>query len=195
MREVRDSWIRTGVLLAAIIVACAFASAGPAAASNLQQAGTGTITGRVISENDVPLPNVKLAAFAQAPGTPDRVKLADVQSDARGQYSVQVPPGQVWMEFLTQDILGRSFWGYDNLPVNVVAGQTIPDQNFVVAIRVVTEPEPAATAIPAPAPTMAPPPPGMPTTGAGASLLLLPAIAFGVMLVLLGLMQHRRARR
>ena len=145
----------------------------------------------MISENDVPLPNVKLAAFAQAPGTPDRVKLADVQSDARGQYSVQVPPGQVWMEFLTQDILGQSFWGYDNLPVNVVAGQTIPDQNFVVAIRVVSEPEPAATAVPAP--TVAPP--GMPTTGAGTSSLLLPAIAFGVMLMLLGLLQRRRARR
>jgi LPXTG-motif cell wall-anchored protein len=191
MIKVRDSWIRTGALLIAIILVCSFASAGSAVASPVGQAGTGTITGKVISENDVPLPNVKLAAFAQAPGTPDRVKLADVQSDARGQYSVQVPPGQVWMEFLTQDILGRSFWGYDNLPVNVVAGQTIPDQNFVVAIRVVSEPEPAATAVPAP--TVAPP--GMPTTGAGTSSLLLPAIAFGVMLMLLGLLQRRRARR
>jgi hypothetical protein len=191
MKEIHNLWIRTGVLLMAVILACTATSAGRAVAAPLGQAGTGTITGQVLSLDDVPLPNVKLAAFAQAPGTPDRIKLADVQSDAQGRYSVQVPAGQIWMEFLTQDIAGQSFWGYDNLPVNLASGQTIGDQNFRVAIRIVSEPTaPVST----PVPSVPASPPGMPTTGAGTGMLL-PAIMLGVMLLLLGLVQRRRAPR
>ena len=184
MRAVHNFWVRTGVLLGAVILAYALVCAGPAAAAPLGQAGTGTVTGQVVSLDDVPLPNVRLAAFAQAPGTPHRAQLTEVQSDAHGRYSVQVPAGQVWMQFLTQDIGGQSFWGYDNLPVNVAAGQTVSGQDFRVAIRVVSEP-PAALQ----------PPPGMPSTGAGPALLPPLLGGLGLLLLLLGLIQRRRAPR
>jgi hypothetical protein len=115
--------------------------------------------------------------------------LSEFQSDAQGRYSVQVPEGQVWVEFETQDINGQSFWGYDNLPVNVVAGQTITGQDFRVAIRIVSAP-PAS----APPPVIAPPP-GMPTTGAGLDLRLPLLGALGLLMMMLGLVQRRRAPR
>ncbi|MEO5952557.1 MAG: hypothetical protein ABIQ44_08855, partial [Chloroflexia bacterium] len=93
MKTVRNLWVRTRVLLGIVILACAFAGAGAGAASAapLGQAATGTITGQVLSLDDVALPNVKLAAFAQAPGTPNRLQLGQFESDAQGRYSVQVP--------------------------------------------------------------------------------------------------------
>jgi hypothetical protein len=189
MRAVRNFCLRTGVVLGAILLAGALVSVGPVAAAPLGQAGTGTITGQVLSLDDVALPNVKLAAFAQAPGTPNRAMLGEFQSDAQGRYSVQVPEGQVWMEFETQDINGQSFWGYDNLPVNVAAGQTITGQDFRVAIRIVSAP-PAS----APPPVIAPPP-GMPTTGAGLDLRLPLLGGLGLLMMMLGLVQRRRAPR
>src|SRR3954452_11429870 len=167
--------IRACVLLSAVILACALAYTVPAGAAPLQQAATGTLTGQVLSADNVPLADVHLAAYNQDPTTPNRTPLSEFRSDAQGRFSVQVPPGTVWLQFQTQDINGQSFWGYSNKPVNIAAGQTITGQDFVVAIRVVSEPP---TAVPAPAvqPTTVPlpetppapavTPPGMPSTGA-----------------------------
>src|SRR5689334_9103935 len=132
MNTVRNFLARSGVLLAALLLACAFASAGSAAAP-LGQAGTGTVTGQALSLDNIPLPNVRLAAFAQGPDTPNRTALTEFQTDAAGHYAIQVPAGTVWIEFLTQNIGGRIFWGYSNLPVNVAAGQTVSGQDFRVA--------------------------------------------------------------
>ena len=185
---------------------------GPAIAGPLAQAGTGTITGQVLSLDNIALPNVHLAAFAQAPSEPNRTKLGEFQSDAEGRYSVQVPAGQVWMEFETQDINGQSFWGYDNLPVDVTAGQTVSGQDFRVAIRIVSEPPtpvpgqptavlpptPSATAVPPPAvdETPVPPLPELPTTGHGVDLLLVSlAWRAGYADLMLGIVQRRKASR
>jgi hypothetical protein len=198
MRAVRNFWVRAGVLVGAVILACALACPVPATAAPLEQAGTGTVTGQVLSLDNIGLPNVHLAAFAQAQGTPNRTKLGEFLSDAQGRYSAQVPAGPVWMEFETQDINGQSFWGYDNLPVNVAAGQTVSGQDFRVAIRVVSEPPTLVppTLVP---PTLVPPtlvpPPGMPTTGAGPDLRLPLAGGLGLLLLLVGLAQRRRTPR
>ena len=186
-RAVRNVRVRVGVLLAAAILACIPASAGPVVAAPLGQA-TATITGQVLSLDNVPLADVRLGAFTSIP-TPDSVAVAEVRSDAQGQYSLQVPAGTIWMYFFTQDIRGESFWGYSNLPVEVAAGQTLPGQDFKVAIRVVSEPEPA------PQPVVPPPvvPPGMPTTGAGSEPWLPLAAGLGLLLFVLGLAQRRRA--
>ena len=191
LTPVRNFWVRTGVVLSAVILACALASAGSAAAAPLGQAGTGTITGQVLSLDDVALPNVRLAAYNQPPETPNRAPLAEFRSDANGRYSVSVPAGQVWVEFLTQDIGGQSFWGYSNLPVSVAAGQTVADQNFVVAIRIVSEP---ATQPPA---AGTPPAPGMPRTGAGLDPALPLGVGIGLALMTLvfGAMLRRLALR
>jgi LPXTG-motif cell wall-anchored protein len=186
LRDVHRFRGRAGYLLGALVLAFAFAGASPAAAAPLEQAGTGTITGQVLSLDNVPLPDVRLAAFAQAPNTGPRTPLAEFQSDAQGRYSVQVPAGTVWVEFLTQDIRGESFWGYSNLPVEVAAGQTVTGQDFRVAIRIVSEPT---------APTAPVQPPGMPATGAGADPALPLAAGLGLLLVALGLVQRRRALR
>jgi LPXTG-motif cell wall-anchored protein len=183
----RNFWAATGAALLAIVLAFGSGSAGPAAAAPLGQAGTGTVSGQVLSADNVPLAGVRLAAFNQAPGTANRTPLAEFQSDAQGQYSVQVPAGTVWVEFLTQDIRGQSFWGYSNLPVNVAEGQTAGGQDFRVAIRVVSEPSPPVT-VPAPVT-----PPGMPSTGGGFDPGLAVAGVLGLLLVALGLVTRRRA--
>jgi hypothetical protein len=200
-RTVRNFYGRAGILLGVILLACAFVCTRQAAAAPAMQATTGTVTGQVISLDNVPLPNVKLSAWAQEPGTPNRTQLGQYQSDAQGRYSADVPPGQVWMQFETQDVLGQSFWGYDNKPVDVVAGQTISNQDFVVAIRVVSEPP---TAVPAP-PTAVPAPPtpeptvlpGMPTTGSGPDMRLPLLAVLGLTMLVLGLVlvQRRRVSR
>src|SRR5437762_3532874 len=190
IRAIRNSWVRTGVLLGAVILASALVCVGPTSAAPLGQAGTGTVTGQVLSLNDIPLPNVRLAAFAQGPSQQNRTALAQVQSDAQGRYSVQVPAGTIWMEFETQDINGQSFWGYDNLPVNVADGQTVSGQDFRVAIRIVSAPPHAV--VPPPAVS---PPPGMPATGAGPGLWLPIAGGLGALLLLFGLVLRRRATR
>lgn len=189
MKTVRNFWTRTGILLGGVILAYALVSSGSAAAAPLGQAGTGTVTGRVLSLDNVPLPNVRLAAYAQAPDVQNRTPLAQFQSDAQGAYSVQVPAGTVWLQFETQDVLGQSFWGYSNLPVDVAAGQTVTGQDFRVAIRVVSEPQ---APVPQPAPVT---PPGMPATGAGANLWLPLAGGLGLLLLFFGLVQRRRAPR
>ena len=192
MKSIGNLRVCAGVI-AATMVACALVCAGPTSAAPLGQAGTGTITGQVLSLDDVALPNVHLAAFAQGPSQPNRAVLAQVQSDAQGRYSVQVPAGTVWMEFQTQDINGQSFWGYDNLPVNVADGQTVSGQDFRVAIRIVSEPPTAVP--PAVPPPPVSPPPGMPTTGAGPDLWLPLAGGLGCLLLLFGLALRRRATR
>lgn len=170
---------RTYVLLTTVIFAWAFAGELPANAAPLRQAGTGTITGQVLSLDNIPLANVRLAAFAQAPGAPDRTRLAEMQTDAQGRYSVQVPEGMVWVEFQTQDINGQTYWGYSNLPVTVTAGQTIGEQDFRIAVGVVSRPEGSG------------PFPGMPTTGAGAGLWLPLASGLGLLLLLFGVVLRR----
>ncbi|HET9495111.1 MAG TPA: carboxypeptidase-like regulatory domain-containing protein, partial [Chloroflexia bacterium] len=189
MRTVHNMWKRTGLVLGAVILACGFAGAGSAAAAPLGQEGTGTITGQVLSLDDVALPNVKLAAFNQPQEVQNRTPLAEFQTDAQGQYSVQVPAGTVWVEFLTQDIAGRSFWGYSNLPVNVAAGQTVTGQDFRVAIRVVSEPLPVVQQPPAVEA------PGMPRTGTGGNLALPLAGVLGLVLLLSGMLYRRTAPR
>jgi hypothetical protein len=214
LRAVRNFYVRTGAILGAMILAVALASGAPATAAPLGQAGTGTVTGTVTSLDNVPLAGVKLSAYNQDPSVPNRTPLVQTQSDAQGKYSVQVPAGTIWMQFETQDVLGQSFWGYSNKPIQVAAGQTVTGQDFVVAIRVVKEPPtaapPTATAVP---PTAAPPTatavpptevpptpmppvtPGMPTTGAGPDLRLPLIAVVGLLLVLAGLVQRRRASR
>lgn len=177
MRAIRNSWVRTGVMLGAITLAYALAFVIPAAAAPLGQAGTGTVTGQILSADNVALPNARLAAYAEPPSTPNRTKLSEFQSDAQGRYSVQVPAGQVWIQVETQDIMGRSFWGYDSLPLDVAAGQTVSGQDFHVAIRVVSEPK------------------GLPSTGAGPDLRLPLVGGLGLLMLLFGLVQRRRAPR
>jgi hypothetical protein len=189
MIAVRKQLVRTGVLLGVVVFALGLAGGAPAGAAPLGQAGTGTIMGQVLSLDNVPLPNVRLAAYAQAPGTPNRTALAEFRSDAQGRYSIEVPTGQVWVEFLTQDIGGQSFWGYSNVAVDVAAGQTISGHDFRVALRVVSEPP----AVSPPAPVS--PPPGMPTTGAGPDLGLSLAGALGLLLLFFGLTLRRLAPR
>lgn len=196
MRSIRNFWTRTGIMLSVVVLTCALAGGIPAGAAPLGQAGTGTITGQVLSLDNVPLPNVRLAAYAQAQGTPNRTPLAEFQSDAQGRYSVQVPAGRVWVEFLTQDINGQSFWGYSNLPVDISAGQTISGQDFSVAIRIVAEVPTAvvpATVVIPPAPVS--PLPGMPRTGAGQDLALSLAAGLGLLLIVLGVASRRRVLR
>lgn len=225
MTTIRNFRGRSSVLLGALLLACVFASVGSAAALPLKQPGTGTVTGRVLSLDNVPLPNVRLAAFAQGPDTPNRTALAEFQTDAEGRYAIQVPAGIVWIEFLTQDIGGRIFWGYSNLPVNVAAGQTVSGQDFRVAFYVVPPTPTAPAPLPGmpPAPTVSAPPtpmvsapptpttsaplPGMqPTPGAsvplpgmpttGAGPDLLPLLAGGLgLLLLLFGLAQRRAAR
>jgi len=173
-----------------VALGCALAWAGPAAAAPPAQGATGTVTRKVLSLDGQPLARVLLSAYNQSPDTANRTALGQYRSDAQGQYTAQVPAGTIWMGFLTQDILGQSFWGYDNLPVTVAAGQTVTDQNFVVAIRVVSEPP---TAVPAPVPVAPAPLPGMPTTGAGPDLGLPLVGGLGLLLILLGIVQRRRA--
>jgi len=228
--SVRNIYVRTGLILGVMILTFALAYTGQANAAPLGQAGTGTITGKVISLDNVPLPNVLLSAYGQDPSIPNRTPLGQVRSDAQGQYSIQVPAGQVWMQFETQDVLGKSFWGYSNKPVQVAAGQTVTGQDFVVAIRVVSEPTavpptavpapptavpptatavpptatevpPSATAVPPTATEVPPPPtplppvtPGMPSTGSGPDLQLPLIGVLGLLMVLAGLVQRRRAR-
>ena len=171
-----------GALILLALAAGLLALPGRAAAAPAAQAGTATISGKVISLDNVPLPNVHLAAYNQPQDVTNRTPLVEFQSDAQGRYSVQVPAGQIWTVFLTQDVLGQSFWGYSNKPVNVTAGQTLTGQDFVVAIRVVAQgaptPAPAPTAVPTPAP-----PVGMPATG---SPDLLPGLLAALALLCLG---------
>jgi len=174
-------------LLGAVIFAFALATTGLASAGPLGQAGTGTITGQVLSLDDVALPNVHLAAFNQDPSTPNRTPLSEFQSDDQGRYSVQVPAGTVWVEVSTQVINGQPFWGYSNLPVNVAEGQTVSGQDFRIAIRVLSGPEPEPVVEPV----------GMPRTGAGTDPV--PTLAlfggFAMLILGLGLALRRRALR
>lgn len=180
-------------LLALALVALA---PGPAAATARFQA-TATLSGHVLSADNLPLAGVRLAAFTQAGTTPNRQPVANIQTGADGSYSVSVPAGTIWMNVLTQDVLGQSFWGYDREPVNVDAGAMLTNQDFVIAIRVVSLPPtplPAATPEP-PLPTATPEPPvGMPSSGQPApapGLFLLPLL----LLVGLGVVLRRRAAR
>jgi hypothetical protein len=168
----RYGWIVRNALMVACLVVGLAALSGRAAAAPAAQAG-GTISGQVLSADNVPLPNVKLAAYTEQQGATGRVAVATFQSDAQGRYTAQVPAGRITVAFLTQDVLGQSFWGYDNLPVDVAAGATVTGEDFRVAIRVVAAgaptpaPPPAATAEPTAAPVATPMPVGMPSTGAG----------------------------
>ena len=183
MTKNRNFRVRIDVLLSAMLLAWAVTCALPANAAPLGQAGTGTITGQVLGLDDVPLANVRLAAFAQGPTVPDRTRLAEIVTDTQGRYSVQVPEGMVWVEFQTQDINGQTFWGYSNLPVNVTAGQTVSGQDFRVAIGVVSRPPSTG------------PFPGMPTTGAGPDLWLPVAGGLGLLVFVAGLVQRRPSPR
>ncbi len=176
------------------------AAAHPAPLPRLQT--TATLSGQVLSADNAPLAGVYLAAFTQSGATANRQPVANVQTDANGRYSVSVPAGPIWMNVLTQDLGGQSFWGYDREPVNVAAGDTLVDQNFIIAIRVVSTP-PTATVAPPP-PTPLPPAPtptavivepvGMPASGQPSPLpaLLLLSLA---LLIGTGLALRRLALR
>ena len=174
-----------GALILLALAAGLLALPGHAAAAPAAQAGTATISGQVISLDNVPLPNVHLAAYNQPQDVANRQPLVEFQSDAQGQYSVQVPAGQIWMVFLTQDVLGQSFWGYSNKPQTVTAGQTLTGQDFIVAIRVVAAgaPTPVPPVVPPPIVPPPAPPVGMPATG---SPDLLPGLLAALALLCLG---------
>src|SRR6478672_12932431 len=108
MNIVSNVLFRTCVLLSAVILGCALAFTVPASAAPLRQADTGTITGQVLSLDNVPLANVLLATYNQDPSVPNRTALSEFRSDAQGHYSVQVPAGTIWVQFQTQDINGQS---------------------------------------------------------------------------------------
>jgi hypothetical protein len=183
----RSFWITA--LAVVLIAAGALYGAGPALARPTAQ-GTATLSGQVRSADGVPLADIRLAAYTQANTTLDRQPVANIQTDATGRYSVAVPAGPVWMSVLTQDIQGSSFWGYDREPVNVTAGATLTDQDFVIAIRVLP-----AGATPLPTTTPVPEPPvGMPSSGQPNPL---PGLWFlAVALVIgAGLVLRRRAAR
>lgn len=192
LRVARKLLAWTSTVLGAVILTFALAGAGMASAASLAQAGTGTITGQVLSLDNVALPNVRLATYSQAPGTPNRTPLSRFQSDAQGNYSVQVPAGQIWVEFETQDINGQSFWGYDLLPLDVASGSTITGQDFRVAIRIVSEP---AAPVTQPQPVATATAPGMPTTGVGFTPVPVLVAMFGLLLMTAGLVMRRKSAR
>jgi hypothetical protein len=182
----RSFWIAG--IAAVLVAAAAFAlrAPDPAAARGLAQA-TATLSGQVRSADNVPLAGIRLAAYTQANTTLDRQPVANITTGTDGRYSVSVPAGPIWMSVLTQDIQGESFWGYDREPVNVTAGATLADQDFVIAIRVLP-----AGPTPAPPTVPAEPPVGMPSSGQpsplpGAFVLVL------VGLIGAGLVLRRRA--
>ena len=198
IRTVRNFLIKPGtplgtMLLGTMMLGYALVSAVPVAAAPSRQANTGTITGQVLTQDNRPLPGVHLAALTQPPDAPNRTPISEFQSDSEGRYSVQVPAGQIWIRFETQDIAGQSFWGYDNLPVTIAAGQTVSGQDFRVAIRVVSEPTsvpPSVTPVIGVPPVTAPP--GMPSTGFSSGLWLLPVAVLGASLFLFGVLLRFR---
>jgi hypothetical protein len=182
MRATGSRWIAVVSLLVGLIAALGSTAAAAQA--------TTTISGLVLSLDDVPLAGVRLAAYTQPNTVPDRQPVATTQTDATGRYTMQVPAGQIWIGVLTQDIVGQSIWGYDNTPLNITAGVPLTAADFRVAIRVLPTPAPPTPLPPAPPPVE---PPGMPTTGAAPGAPWA-ALALGGALLLGGL-ALRRSRR
>ena len=189
MKTVTRFW---GIAALCLMLALALGMALPAGHAAAQ--ATGTVTSMVISMDNVPLGGVKMAAYTEPNTSPNRVAVANATTDDTGHFSMTVPAGTIWVAFLTQDIRGQSFWGYDNKPITVAAGQMVTDNTFVVAIRIVSEPQPAATPVPTPMPTPAPPPPGMPTTGMPAVPVALPLVLALAAVLLAGGLGLRRVR-
>ena len=90
MQNSRYWWIVRNALMVALLLMGLAALAGRAAAAPAAQAG-GTVSGQVLSADNVPLANVKLAAYTEQQGATGRVAVATFQSDAQGRYTAQVP--------------------------------------------------------------------------------------------------------
>src|SRR6476469_1601317 len=105
----RVHWLKIGSWVFAAVLSLTVA--GMAHAAPAAQPAGGTVTGQVISLDNVPLANIKLAAYNQPGTVQDRQPLANAVTDAQGNYTMTVPAGQIWVSFLTQDIAGQSFWG------------------------------------------------------------------------------------
>ncbi|HUS16057.1 MAG TPA: carboxypeptidase regulatory-like domain-containing protein [Chloroflexia bacterium] len=177
------------LLLGILVLALGLVHSIPAARA---ADATATITGRVLSLDNVPLANVVVQAHDQAGTNPNRATLAQTTTRADGTYTLAVPPGTLWI-----GITSGEWWGYDYTPMVVTDGAVIADINFVAAVRVLPAEvatytpvpigQPPATLAPAPptaaaaeptavppglTPTPAPvfmppgPEPGMPTAGA-----------------------------
>ena len=158
-----------------------------------------TISGRVISMDGVALGGVNIIANdRQDTGVrqtaPPPVLSATV-TDGNGNYSLQVPAGTIWLTLKT-----GAAWGYQLVPLNITAGQTVTAADFRVTIRILPRTEfPTATAVPATTvPATATPLPqanvggvvgtiGMPSTGnpAGADLWPL-LIGLGLLSIIVG---------
>ena len=131
-----------------------------------------TVTGRVVSKDNVPLGGMNIVAHNRfdtgvrqvAPPT----TLSRTLTNEDGTYSLTVPAGPIWLTLKTGAV-----WGYQLNPITFSAGQTVTGADFVAAISVLPRLAfPAATTAAAP-PTATPaqavsPAVGMPATGQGA---------------------------
>jgi hypothetical protein len=153
---------------------------------------TATIRGQVVSLDNVPLSGITIAAYDQSNTTANRTPLTQTSTGADGRYSLNVPPGTIWVAMLTAER-----WGYDYTPISVKAGDVVDNVIFVPAIRVLPAGEPTATVPPAPVATPAPvvAPPGMPTTGAPPAGLPLILVVAGALLLCFAGLALRGARR
>jgi hypothetical protein len=168
-----------------LVLGLAGLGVSPAAAAPAPQAGTGTVSGRSLSQDNVPLAGNTISAYTQPGSVQDRAPVAQTTTAADGTYTLTVPAGTVWI-----NIAPIGHWPYDYTPIQLNAGDQITGIDFVVAIRVLPTSVPEATAVPPTAvaepatPTPIPPPVGMPVTGGPAAIeLTLP-----VLLLLAGLL-------
>lgn len=169
----------------------------PTAATNTAPL-VATVSGRVVSRNNVPLGGMNiLAQDALDTGVkqiapPGTFSAAVTKED--GTYSLSVPAGQVWLALKTGAV-----WGYQLKPITFSAGQTLTGADFVPAISVLPRlafPTPTA----APAPTVVSPvgavspEVGMPTTGQGTGAGPWAGLSgVGLLLTLAGAALARRA--
>jgi hypothetical protein len=131
-----------------------------------------TVTGRVLSKNNVPLGGMNIVAHDRfdtgvrqvAPPTTFNRTLTNED----GTYSLAVPAGVVWLTLKTGAV-----WGYQLNPITFSAGQTVSGADFVAAVSVLPRlafPSPTAEATLAPTATpvqAVSPVVGMPATGQG----------------------------
>jgi hypothetical protein len=99
--------IRTVLLLGALILG---------GATDALAQGTGTISGKVTNAALVPLPNTELWFFDFNSAGDGLV--ATATTDAQGDYSVNLPPGQY--AIFTQNVLGYINEAYPNFPCSAV---------------------------------------------------------------------------
>lgn len=171
----------------------------------LRQLGAGapvplvaTMSGRVTSLDGVPLGGMNIVAQNQVDTGVRQVQqpptLSATVTDADGTFTLPVPAGPVWLT-----LKSGAMWGYQRKPVEVQAGETLTNADFVAAVRVLDRSNfPLATPTAAPATPISNVGPllgGMPATGTGGTpLLWLALVALGVVAVGAGGVLVRQAR-